>query len=154
MFGGKYDINNAYFEPTVIRVDNMESHIMKEEIFGPIMPVIVWKTKEEVLQIVRKNRYPLACYMFSEDKKFINYIIENVEFGGGCINNALAHYGNSHMPFGGVMTSGMGKYHGHHSFLTFSNSKPVLNSASLLDLHIWYPPYTDTKTTIIEKVVG
>lgn len=154
VYGGKYDIDNAYFEPTVIRVSDMDSQIMKEEIFGPIMPVIVWKTKEELLQIVRKNRYPLACYMFSEDKKFINFIIENVEFGGGCINNALAHYGNSHMPFGGVMTSGMGKYHGHHSFLTFSNSKPVLNSASLLDLHIWYPPYTDTKTTVIEKVVG
>jgi aldehyde dehydrogenase (NAD+) len=154
LHGGQYDVSQSYIAPTVMLVENLESAIMKEEIFGPIMPIIVWKNKEELVSIIRKNRYPLACYIFSEKKSFANYIINNIEFGGGCINNALAHFGNNLLPFGGVMYSGMGNYHGKHSFLTFSHPKPILKSASLVDLHIWYPPYSDTKTNLIEKVVG
>lgn len=154
IFGGKYDIEGCYLGPTLIKVTDMDSHIMKEEIFGPILPILVWDKIEDVVRVVRKNRYPLACYIFSEDSNFIDNIIQKVEFGGGCINNALAHFGNSHFPFGGVMTSGIGKYHGHKSFESFSNAKPILNSMSMFDLHIWYPPYTETKTKIIEKVIG
>lgn len=154
LHGGRFDIAQSYIEPTVMLVENLESPIMKEEIFGPIMPIVVWKNKEELLTIIRKNRYPLACYIFSEKKSFIDYIIKNVEFGGGCINNALAHFGNNLLPFGGVMYSGMGNYHGKHSFLTFSHAKPILSAVSLVDLHIWYPPYTDTKTKLVEKIVG
>lgn len=154
IYGGQYDIAQSYLAPTVMHVKNLDSPIMNEEIFGPIMPIIVWKTKEDLLAIIRRNRYPLACYIFSEKKSFINYIIQNVEFGGGCVNNALTHFGNNLLPFGGVMYSGMGSYHGKYSFYTFSHAKPVLSSASLVDLHIWYPPYTDMKRKIIERVVG
>jgi aldehyde dehydrogenase (NAD+) len=154
IYGGKYDINSSYIEPTILFVDNMDSKIMTEEIFGPIMPIVIWKEKEELLNIIRKNRYPLACYIFSENQSFINYVIQNVEFGGGCVNNALAHYGNSYFPFGGVMNSGMGQYHGKNSFVTFSHAKPILESMTLLDLHIWYPPYTERKRKLVEKIVG
>jgi aldehyde dehydrogenase (NAD+) len=152
--GGRYDIEQCYIEPTVMMVDDLDAPIMKEEIFGPLMPIVVWQTKEDLLAIIRKNRYPLACYIFSEKKSFIDYIIHNVEFGGGCVNNALVHYGNNLLPFGGVMFSGMGRYHGKFSFDTFSHAKPIVSSTSLVDLHIWYPPYSDTKTKLIEKFVG
>lgn len=154
LYGGKYNIEECYIEPTVLDVNNMDSRIMQEEIFGPLLPIVTWKDESEVIEIVRKNRYPLACYVFSEHKKFINFIHQNIEFGGGCVNNVLVHYANTNVGFGGVMTSGFGKYHGPHSFETFSNAKPVLSSFSLADLHIWYPPYSDTKLKVIKKVLG
>lgn len=154
IYGGKYNIDECYIQPSLVKVHNMESKIMKEEIFGPILPIIIYQDMNDIIDIVRKNRYPLACYIFSENTTFIDQIIQKIEFGGGCINNALAHFGNSHFPFGGVMTSGIGKYHGQKSFECFSNTKPILHSMSMLDLHIWYPPYTETKTKIIEKVIG
>jgi aldehyde dehydrogenase (NAD+) len=154
LYGGNYDSEELYMEPSVIAVKDLNQSIMKEEIFGPIMPVITWDSKDELISVIRKNRYPLACYIFSEDNKFINFITEKIEFGGGCINDAIAQYGNSNFPFGGVMNSGIGKYHGKYSFQTFSNAKPIYDSVSRLDLHIWYPPYKDWKLNVIEKVVG
>ncbi|MBK8349867.1 MAG: aldehyde dehydrogenase family protein [Saprospiraceae bacterium] len=152
--GGSSDMEDSYIEPTVILVDDLDKPIMKEEIFGPLMVVIAWKNKEDLVKIIRMNRYPLACYIFAEDSRLIDYLVEKIEFGGGCINNALAHYGNSHLPFGGVMNSGFGRYHGKYSFEAFSNAKPILNSMSVADLHIWYPPYTDTKFSLVDKIVG
>jgi aldehyde dehydrogenase (NAD+) len=102
---------------------------------------------------VRKNRYPLACYFFSEDNRLTNSLIEKIEFGGGCINDAIIHYANGAFPFGGVMTSGMGRYHGKHSFDTFSHAKPIIRSVSLIDTHIWYPPYSKTKQRIVETLI-
>lgn len=154
MYGGRYDVDDSYIEPTIIEVKDLDSQIMKEEIFGPILPVIVWKEEKEILEIVRRNRYPLACYVFSENRKFIDYIHQNIEFGGGCVNNVLIHYANTHFGFGGVMNSGFGKYHGQQSFEVFSNAKSVLSSASIFDFHFWYPPYTDTKLGIIKRVLG
>lgn len=154
IYGGQFDIENCYIAPTIIEVDNLDSPIMKEEIFGPILPVITWKEEREIVEIVRRNRYPLACYVFSENKIFIDYIHQNIEFGGGCINNTIVHYANPHFGFGGVMSSGFGKYHGEQSFDTFSNAKPVLSSASMIDVHIWNPPYTDLKYNMIKKFLG
>ena len=154
MYGGRYDVDDSYIEPTIIEVKDLDSQIMKEEIFGPILPVIVWKEEKEILEIVRRNRYPLACYVFSENRKFIDYIHQNIEFGGGCVNNVLIHYANTHFGFGGVMNSGFGKYHGQQSFEVFSNAKSVLSSASIFDFHFWYPPYTNTKLGIIKRVLG
>ncbi len=154
LHGGQYNIEECYIEPTIVEVSDMDAPIMKEEIFGPIMPIITWNNQDELKNIIRNNRYPLACYIFSERKKFIDYFHRHIEFGGGCINNAMAHYANSYFGFGGVMSSGMGKYHGVHSFETFSNAKPILDAVSLVDLHIWYPPYSDRKLSLIKSVVG
>jgi aldehyde dehydrogenase (NAD+) len=154
LHGGKFDVKSCYIEPTIVEVTDINAPIMCEEIFGPILPVIFWKNQEDVKTMIRRNRYPLACYVFSERKKFIEFFHRNIEFGGGCVNNAMAHYGNSHFGFGGVMSSGMGKYHGTNSFETFSNAKPILEAVSLIDLHIWYPPYSDKKLSIIRRVVG
>ncbi|MFZ1751402.1 MAG: aldehyde dehydrogenase family protein [Saprospiraceae bacterium] len=153
-YGGQYDIQQSYISPTAMVVDDLDLPIMKEEIFGPILPIIVWKNPEDILSIVRRNRYPLACYVFSENSSFIEWIHQNIEFGGGCVNNAMVHYGNSNQPFGGVMSSGIGKYHGIYSFQTFSNAKPIVSSTSLAEMHVWYPPYTPIKKKIVELFVG
>ena len=154
VFGGHYDLEQCYIEPTIIEVNNLESGIMQEEIFGPLLPVITWRERTEMLDIVRKNRYPLASYIFSENRSFIDFALQHIESGGSCVNNAIIHYANPHFGFGGVMTSGLGRYHGQHSFAAFSHAKPVLSSVSLIDVHLWYPPYTDIKQKTIKKVLG
>ena len=143
--GGRVDRDDNYIEPSVIELDNLDVPIMKEEIFGPIMPIITWSDKSEILSLVRKNRYPLTCYIFSEDKNLIDYIIKNIEFGSGCVNDTMAQFANSHFPFGGIQTSGIGKYHGKYSFDTFSNLKPILTASTWIDPDLRYPPHTSFK---------
>ncbi len=143
--GGRVDRDDNYIEPSVIELDNLDVSIMKEEIFGPIMPIITWSDKSEILSLVRKNRYPLTCYIFSEDKNLIDYIIKNIEFGSGCVNDTMAQFANSHFPFGGIQTSGIGKYHGKYSFDTFSNLKPILTTSTWIDPDLRYPPHTSFK---------
>ncbi len=151
--GGQSNIAERYIAPTILHVTDLEAPVMQEEIFGPVLPVIAWKEQHEVVELVRRNRYPLACYIFSENQKNIEYFIEKIEFGGGCVNDAIIHYANPSFPFGGVMTSGSGKYHGRHTFETFSHAKPVLKSLSWVETHVWYPPYTSWKSKIIKALV-
>jgi aldehyde dehydrogenase (NAD+) len=119
--------------------------LMQEEIFGPILPILTWKNREEVVQIVRQHRFPLACYIFTSDDQMADYFIERLEFGGGCVNNCMAHLANPDLPFGGVGFSGMGRYHGRHSFEAMSHTKSVLKTATWLDPSLRYPPYSDKK---------
>ena len=111
LHGGHYNKENRVIEPTLIDGVSLDVTIMKEEIFGPILPVLTYRSKDEIVEIVRKNRYPLACYIFSSDKQFQHFIINRIEFGGGAINNALLHLTNPNLPFGGVGNSGIGNYH-------------------------------------------
>ncbi|MBK9734153.1 MAG: aldehyde dehydrogenase family protein [Saprospiraceae bacterium] len=143
--GGRTDASERYIEPTVLDIQDLNVPIMQQEIFGPVMPVIEWSNKEELIEIIRKNRYPLTCYIFSEDKGLVDFIIERVEFGSGCINDTMAQFANPNFPFGGVQTSGIGKYHGKYSFDTFSNLKPILKTSTFIDPDLRYPPYTSFK---------
>lgn len=151
--GGQSDITDRYIAPSILLVTDLDAPVMKEEIFGPVLPILKWKDKSEVVDIVRKNRYPLACYIFSEDQTNIDYFIGKIEFGGGCINDAIIHYANPSFPFGGVMTSGSGRYHGKHTFETFSHAKPILRSLSWVETHVWFPPYSSWKSKIIKALV-
>jgi aldehyde dehydrogenase (NAD+) len=128
--------------------------VMKEEIFGPVLPVLIWKSEMDILEVVRKNRYPLACYYFGKDKKLKNFILDRIEFGGGCINNTLVHFANPDLPVGGLQTSGSGHYHGWYSFECFSNAKTIVDSATWIDPSIKYPPYTKSKFKWIKKLLG
>jgi len=143
--GGFYDIEKKYIEPTLLEIHDLEAPVMKEEIFGPILPLITWKSKDAILQIIRKNRYPLACYVYSTDKKFSDYIIQHVEFGSGCINDNLVQFVNNKLPFGGIQNSGVGRYHGKFSFDAFSHTKGVVNTLSNIDHNLKYPPYSSWK---------
>ncbi|NFC86574.1 aldehyde dehydrogenase [Clostridium botulinum] len=139
--GGNTDINNLYIEPTIIEGINFENRIMKEEIFGPVFPVIEFEDIDKVIDIVKNNPKPLALYYFSENKEKQEFIIKNISFGGGCINDTIMHLSTSTLPFGGVGNSGIGGYHGRASFDTFSHKKSILKKSNLIDIKIRYAPF-------------
>ncbi|BDB01027.1 aldehyde dehydrogenase [Clostridium botulinum] len=139
--GGNTDINNLYIEPTIIEGINFENRIMEEEIFGPIFPVIEFEDIDKVIDIVKNNPKPLALYYFSENKEKQEFIIKNISFGGGCINDTIIHLSTSTLPFGGVGSSGIGGYHGRASFDTFSHKKSILKKSNLIDVKIRYAPF-------------
>jgi aldehyde dehydrogenase (NAD+) len=141
IFGGEVNAADRYIAPTLIDDVKADSPIMKEEIFGPILPIISYKDKQEVFQWIAKNPYPLALYVFTSNNKTAEHYIDNIRYGGGCVNNTLIHLGNPELPFGGVGTSGMGQYHGEHGFSTFSNIKSVVKTPTWIDAPLWYPPY-------------
>jgi aldehyde dehydrogenase (NAD+) len=139
--GGNYDRNELFIAPTVMDEVNIDGAIMKEEIFGPVLPVIGFKTKEEAISVIERNKNPLAFYVFTTDKKKEEDWLRDVSFGGGCVNNASWHLTNHHLPFGGRGFSGMGQYQGKFTFDTFSHNKSILKTPNWFDPTIKYPPY-------------
>lgn len=151
--GGRYDREHLYMEPSILDEVTLESIVMKEEIFGPILPILSFRENKEIISMVRKNRNPLALYLFTENRKNEEIIFNQLEFGGGCINNCIIHVASQHLPFGGVKTSGMGRYHGKDSFDTFSNYKSVVRSNTLIDPSIKYPPYHKKSISWLKKLL-
>lgn len=143
IFGGKTDIEDCYIDPTLIEENDLDSKLMLEEIFGPLLPVITYKEEKEIGEIIKKYEKPLALYVFTDDKKFARRTILEYSFGGGCVNDTIIHFANKRLPFGGVGHSGMGAYHGQLSFDTFSHHKGIVKKANWLDLNLRYAPYTD-----------
>ena len=150
IFGGNTDETSLKIEPTLLDNITLDDAVMKEEIFGPILPIITYNNFEEAEGIIKKLNSPLAFYVFSNNKKFIDYTLKTFHFGGGCINDTIIHLANPRLSFGGVGTSGMGKYHGYKSFETFSNFKSLVKKYNFLDLPIRYAPYTKTKQKLIK----
>ena len=141
LYGGKTNIDTLYIEPTLMDIVNINAAIMKEEIFGPILPVIGFETMEEALKIIEVNKNPLAFYLFTSSKTKEKVWLDSVAFGGGCINNASWHLTNHHLPFGGRGFSGTGQYHGRFSFDTFSHKKAMMKTPTWFDPAIKYPPF-------------
>ncbi|HRP55105.1 aldehyde dehydrogenase family protein [Agriterribacter sp.] len=139
--GGKYKADALFLEPTIMDGVSLESDLMKEEIFGPVLPVIPFETMEEALSVIAINPDPLALYLFTASSKKEQRWISTVPFGGGCINNTLVHFSNPALPFGGLGNSGMGSYHGEYSFKLFTRPKAVLKSPAWFDLSIKYPSF-------------
>ncbi len=141
VYGGRNDKTKLFIEPTIIDKVDMGSAVMKDEIFGPILPVISFTTKEEALKIIEQNKNPLAFYVFTSSGAKEKDWLTSVAFGGGCVNNASWHLTNHHLPFGGRGYSGMGNYHGKTSFDTFSHKKAVMKTPTWFDPAIKYPPF-------------
>lgn len=139
--GGKVDEADLYIAPTIMLDVTSDVAVMKEEIFGPVLPVISFINDEEVQDILQRNPNPLAFYYFGNDKKKQEAFMNKIRFGGGCINNTLVHLGNLNLPFGGVGQSGVGAYHGKYSFDTFTREKSIVHTANWLDPSVKYPPY-------------
>lgn len=152
IFGGKYDEESLKIEPTILEVSSMDEKIMQEEIFGPIIPIIVYKSKSEIFEIIDKNKNPLALYLFTDDSSFEKEIIEKVSFGGGCVNDTIIHCTSEGLPFGGIGMSGLGNYHGKASFDAFSHKKSVVKSKKFADISMKYPPFNEKKLKLIKKV--
>jgi aldehyde dehydrogenase (NAD+) len=151
--GGETDRRDRYIAPTLMDDVNMDDAVMAEEIFGPILPIMPVSSLEQAIERVAERPNPLALYLFSTDPEEENAIVDRVSFGGGCINNTLAHLGDPKLPFGGIGASGIGAYHGEHSFVTFSHMKGILKTGNFLDPSVKYPPYNETKLGIFRKML-
>ena len=148
IFGGETDIEDCYISPTLIEENSLDSLLMKDEIFGPILPILTYNDEKEIYKTISKYEKPLALYVFSEDKKFARKIVTDFSFGGGCINDTVSHFANKRLPFGGVGHSGIGAYHGQLSFDTFSHHKGVIKKANWLDIKLRYAPYSNKIETL------
>ncbi|MGL4772171.1 MAG: aldehyde dehydrogenase [Clostridium sp.] len=151
-FGGEYSIKDKYIQPTILTDIREDALVMEEEIFGPIIPVITFKNIKEAIDEVNKREKPLALYYFSENKESIEFILKNTTSGGVTINDTIIHVASSHLPFGGVGTSGMGAYHGKASFDTFTHRKSVLKRGTFMELPIRYAPFKN-KISLLKKVM-
>ncbi|MFV8333294.1 aldehyde dehydrogenase [Flavobacterium sp. GSP14] len=152
LYGGKSNQETFYIAPTLLNEPKMDSLVMKEEIFGPILPIISFKTKVDIEKIVSSFEKPLSLYLFSQNKSFVDEVLQKYSFGGGCINDTVIHLVNNRLPFGGVGNSGMGAYHGKLSFDIFSHKKAIVKRGTWLDLPLRYAPYKD-KLTTIQKIL-
>jgi aldehyde dehydrogenase (NAD+) len=141
IFGGETDVEDCYISPTLIDENSMDSLLMEDEIFGPILPILTYKDEAEISLAILKYEKPLALYVFTDDRKFAKKIIKNFSFGGGCINDTIMHFSNKRLPFGGVGHSGIGAYHGQLSFDIFTHHKGIVKKATWLDLPMRYAPY-------------
>ncbi|QLZ69861.1 aldehyde dehydrogenase [Legionella sp. PC1000] len=152
--GGEVIETENYIEPTILKDVSFADGIMKEEIFGPILPVIPFSDLHAVLQEIKQRPRPLSLYVFTKNSNVQTQILHEVSFGGGCINDVIMHICNSHLPFGGIGESGMGSYHGEAGFKTFSHFKSILKRPFWFELPIKYRPYSQWKQKIIRALLG
>ena len=141
VWGGESDRNTLQIAPTVMDNVTFEDKVMQEEIFGPVLPIITYDKFEDLFEILKGRQKPLALYIFSENRKNIDRILERISFGGGCVNDVVIHLATSEMGFGGVGESGMGAYHGKTGFDAFSHTKSIVDKKTFMDLPMRYQPY-------------
>jgi len=150
LYGGKTDERLLYIEPTILANVDPDSPLMREEIFGPLLPVFYYRSKSEALALIARNSNPLAFYIYTRNLQSADDWLRDVPSGGACINNCSWHLTNPHLPFGGRGASGTGRYHGRYSFETFSHMKAVMHTPFWFDPALRYPPVTG-KLKLIRK---
>ena len=150
IYGGKVDRENRYIEPTLIEA-SWEGAAMKDEIFGPNLPIIGYKNLDEVVKRIKKLPKPLALYLFTENQNIEEKVLEEVSSGGACINDTITHLANPELPFGGVGSSGMGAYHGKESFITFSHRRSVVRKTTKINIPIIFPPFNKNNLDNIKR---
>jgi aldehyde dehydrogenase (NAD+) len=149
-FGGETKEETLQIAPTILSGVTPQDDVMKEEIFGPILPVMTFHDISEVITYVNRHEKPLALYLFTGSRKTERKVLGSCSFGGGCINDTIIHLATSHMGFGGVGGSGMGSYHGKDSFELFSHRRSIVKKYTWIDLPIRYQPYTDWKKALLK----
>ena len=152
IYGGKANEESNQIGLTLIDNVCWSDPIMQEEIFGPILPIIVYEDLDEIISLINKRPKALALYLFTKSKEVENKVINQVSYGGGCINDTIIHLATSYMGFGGVGESGMGTYHGKASIDTFSHSKGILKKSNIIDIPVRYPPY-GKKLGLLKKIM-
>lgn len=139
--GGQYQDRTLQIAPTILDDITWDKDIMKEEIFGPLLPIMSYEHLQTVLQEINAHPKPLALYFFTTSKANRKMVLETASFGGGCINDTIIHLSNPNLPFSGVGESGMGQYHGLYNFLTFTHQKSIMKKSNLIDIPLRYPPF-------------
>ena len=152
LMGGHTDKADLYIAPTLLEVDDINAAVMQTEIFGPILPIISYNDDATAIHIIKKNKNPLALYIFTASTTTEQKWLQAIPAGGGCINNATLHLTNHKLPFGGRGASGTGSYHGKYSFDTFSHKKSILKSPTWFDPNLKYPPFTG-KLNLFKKIM-
>ena len=152
LYGGKTDKKDLYISPTLLELDGTNDAVMQDEIFGPVLPIIVFNEMSEALKIIKQYKNPLAFYVFTKNKTKEKLWLDAVAFGGGCVNNASYHLTNHNLPFGGRGNSGTGNYHGKYSFDTFTHKKSIMKTYTWLDLYLKYPPFTG-RLSFFKKII-
>ncbi len=150
--GGETDSSERYIAPTILRDVPVHSPVMDDEIFGPILPVLTVSHVDEAVSFINARPKPLALYIFSQDKRLQQRVLQRISSGGVCVNDVVVHVAVPELPFGGVGPSGMGAYHGRASFETFSHRKSVLSKSTRMDLPVRYPPYSESKLKWIKRL--
>jgi aldehyde dehydrogenase (NAD+) len=150
--GGQWDAAACYLAPTLVDEPELDSPLMQDEIFGPILPIISYQSEAEIEAIIARYEKPLALYVFATDEKFSKKMTTQFSFGGGCINDTVIQFNNKRLPFGGVGHSGYGAYHGKYSIDTFLHHKSIVKKANWLDLPQRYAPYAN-KLAGIKKLL-
>ncbi|MBI4979844.1 MAG: aldehyde dehydrogenase [Spirochaetes bacterium] len=153
VIGGKCDDSTRYIEPTVLVDVPVDAPVMREEIFGPVLPIIPFDDIQETIDFVRNREKPLALYLFTGSTAMERRVLGSVSFGGGCINDTMVHLANPHLPFGGVGASGMGAYHGKFGFDTFTHVTGILKTTPLIDIPLRYPPYKNTVLRLLRLIM-
>ncbi len=151
VIGGGFDDRAMRIEPTVLVDVDPDSQVMTEEVFAPILPVLTWRKLEEAIEFVRSRPKPLALYLFTGDRNVEERVLTGCSFGGGCVNDTVIHLATPYMGFGGVGQSGMGSYHGKHSFDTFTHYRSIVRKSTWLDLPFRYRPYSEGKFRMIRR---
>ena len=141
VFGGRSDPKERKVELTILDHVSWTCPVMQEELFGPILPILTYDQRDEMLDFMARLEKPLALYLFTQDKEMEELVATRLSYGGGCINDTIMHVANLSLPFGGVGQSGMGGYHGRQSFTTFTHGKGVVKRAKRMDIPLRYPPY-------------
>ena len=151
-YGGNIDEDNLYMEPTLIIKPDLNSPLMSDEIFGPILPILVYEDLDNVIKFINYREKPLALYYFSESKKKIKYVLTSTTSGGVTINDTIIHVANPNLPFGGVGNSGVGKYHGKESFERFTHNKSVMKRGTFIEFNIRFAPYKN-KLNLVKRIM-
>ena len=152
LYGGESDISSRYVAPTIVAVESLNNLLMQDEIFGPILPILIYKKEVEIDNIVQHFDKPLSFYVFSERKKWANRLMKKHSYGGGMINDVIVYFTNQRLPFGGVGNSGLGNYHGKYSFDTFTHLKSYVERPTWFDPIQRYAPYGKS-FTLLQKIL-
>lgn len=152
--GGEVDVADRFVAPTVVKLDSAKHPLMASEIFGPILPVIAFDTWEEAAAVVARYPNPLAAYLFTQSSASERRFLEELQFGGGCINDTIIHLGIPELPFGGVQQSGLGRYHARAGFEAFSNQRSIVRNVTVVDPPVRYAPYRDGVLRLVKWLLG
>ncbi len=154
VLGGQHNAATKYLSPTIVVDPPLDSPLMTEEIFGPILPIVTVDDTFAAIRFINERPKPLALYVFSSNDDTVDAVLGRTSSGGACVNHTLLHFTPSDLPFGGVGPSGMGRYHGKSGFEALSNMKGVLRKPVFGETAVTYPPYTERKVSLLRKVTG
>lgn len=152
--GGEVREEDRFFHPTIVTNVDASARLMEEEIFGPILPIITYRSLQDAIQVINARPKPLALYIFTQKESESKEVLSATSSGAMCINECAVHFLNNHLPFGGVNNSGVGSAHGHFGFLAFSHLKPVMKQRNgFTSVKPLYPPYTKVAKRLMDLLL-